>query len=289
MTLVSATARRPVVIFLAMITISGAATATDNKGSAQQLMREVVNTEVKSADSDHSHWMYRQHDVEPNKDIVQECVQTAEGEICRHLEQNGHPLTGSEQQQEQKRIHGLLSNPDQERKAQRARNHDGDQAVRMLKMLPDAFNYSDDGQDGGYLRLKFEPNPDFDPPTREARVFYAMRGTVLVDPKSKRLVQLKGKLFKDVEFGWGLLGKLYQGGTFLVKRADVGEGHWDTTLLDVDIHGKALFFHTINAQQREVTTEYKKVSDGLTLSQGASLLLSPNSQGKPTVAASGGK
>jgi len=256
--------------------------------SAQQLIREVVENEVKATDNDHSHWMYRQHHVDPSKNLVQECVQTKDGEICRHLEQDGHPLTGAEQQQEQKRIHGLLSNPEQERRVQKAKNHDGDEAIKMLKMLPRAFRYSYDGQEGDYIRLKFEPDPDFSPPSHEARVFHAMTGTVLVDPKAKRLVELKGKLFKDVDFGWGLLGRLYQGGTFLVKRADVGDGHWDTTLLDVDIHGKALFFHTINAQQREVTTDYRKVSDALTLSQGASMLLSPPAQSKASASASGG-
>lgn len=291
MTLISAAKYLLATVGLGLFAASITAFAADNPGSqlsAQQLIREVVNTEVKAADSDHTHWMYRQHHVDPTKDILQECVQTKEGEICRHLAENGHPLTGNEQQQEQKRIHSLLDNPDQERKAQKARNHDGDEAVGMLKMLPNAFLYTFDGQDGDFVRLKFEPNPNFTPPSREARVFHAMTGTVLVDSKAKRLAELRGKLFKDVDFGWGLLGKLYQGGTFLVKRAEVGDGHWDSTLMDVNIHGKALFFHTINAQQREATTDYTKVSDALSLAQGASMLLAPNTQSKTAAAASGG-
>jgi hypothetical protein len=245
-----------------------------------ELVRTVVKNEVKAANSDHSHWMYRQHHVDPTTDILEECVQSKDGDICRHLAENGHPLTGADEEREQKRVHNLISNPPQEQKVQKAKAHDGDEALRLLKMLPDAFHYTHDGRDGEYVRLKFEPNPDFDPPTREARVFHAMTGTLLVDPKADRMVELRGKLIKDVDFGWGLLGRLYQGGTFLVKRQDVGDGHWDTTLLDVDIHGKALFFHTINAQQREVTTDYRKVSSGLTLAQAASMLFSPDLQAK---------
>jgi hypothetical protein len=248
--------------------------------SANEFIRQVVDSEVKAINSDHSRWMYHQHHVDPNSDIVQECVQTNDGEICRHLAEWGHVLTPAEQQQERQRIHNLLSDATQQRKAQKARNHDGDEALKMLRMLPDAFRYQYDGQDGPDVRLKFQPNPDFVPPTREARVFHAMAGTVLVDPKAKRLVELKGMLTKDVDFGWGLLGHLYQGGTFEVKRGDVGDGHWETSVLDVNIHGKALFFHTINAQQREDTTDYKKVPDNLNLAQGASLLFSPNLQAK---------
>lgn len=248
--------------------------------SADELIRQVIDTEVKASNSDHSHWMYRQHHVDPDSDVVQECVDTKDGEICRHLAEWGHQLTPAEQQQEQQRIHNLLSDASQERKAQKARNHDGDEALKMLRMLPDAFCYQYDGEDGQYVRLKFQPNPDFLPPSREARVFHAMAGMVLVEPKAKRLVELRGKLIKDVDFGWGLLGHLYQGGTFHVKRENVGDGHWEMALLDVNIHGKALFFHTINAQQREDTTDYKKVPDNLDLAQGASLLFSPNLQAK---------
>jgi hypothetical protein len=270
----------PLAIMLCVACFS--AWAGDPNGGSQppaQLIRHVVDKEVQAIDADHSHWMYRQHHVDPTKNIVEECVQTKDGDLCRHLAEDGHPLT---EQQERKRINNLLNNPEQERKAQKAKNHDGDEALRLLKMLPDAFSYQYDGQEGQYVRLKFQPNPDFTPPTREARVFHAMAGVVLVDAKAQRLAELKGKLVKDVDFGWGVLGHLYQGGTFAVKRQDVGDGHWDITLLDVDIHGKALFFHTINAQQREVTTDYKKVSDNLNFAQGASMLFSPNLQAKAT-------
>src|SRR5690242_10099906 len=97
-------------------------TPADNQAasvSPAQLIREVVDAEVKATDADHSHWMYRQHHVDPNKDIVQECVQTKDGDICRHLAEGGHTLNSAEQQQEQKRIHNLLDNPEQERKADR--------------------------------------------------------------------------------------------------------------------------------------------------------------------------
>jgi len=75
-----------------------------------------------------------------------------------------------------------------------------------------------------------------------------------------------------------MLGRLNKGGTFEVKREDVGEGHWVTTLLNVHIYGKALFFKTINAEQREVTDNFKRVPDRLTLAQGATMLETPGLQ-----------
>jgi hypothetical protein len=43
-------------------------------------------------------------------------------------------------------------------------------------------------------------------------------------------------------------------------------------VLDVHIHGKALFFKTINTEQHQVDEHFKRVPDHLTLEAGASLL-----------------
>lgn len=246
----------------------------------QQLVRQVVDHEVQMDNTDHSHWLYKQTHKDPSKNVVKECVDTKQGTICRRLAEGGHPLDSAEQKAEKRRIHDLLINPAEQRKEQKARREDGDRALQMLKMLPDAFRYHYDGEEGNLVRLKFEPNPGFNPPNREARVFHAMSGFLWVDREQKRLTQLKGRLTRDVKFAGGLLGHLDSGGTFEVKREDVGGGHWDNVLLDVNIHGKVLFFKTINAEQHEVTEDYKRVPDDLTLTQGVSLLEKPDSETK---------
>jgi hypothetical protein len=260
--------------------LTGVASANSQPGDPQVLVREVVDHEVQMDNADHSHWRYRQAHTEPAKSVLKECVDTMQGTICRRLAEEGHPLTPAEQKLEKRRIQTLVNNPAEQRKEQKARREDGDKALQMMKMLPEAFRYHYDGEDRGLVRLKFEPNPAFNPPTREARVFHCMSGFLWVDPQQKRLTQLKGRLTREVKFGGGLLGHLDPGGTFEVKREDVGSGHWETTLLDVNIHGKALFFKTINAQQHEVTDSFKRVPDDLTLGQAASLLEKPGTEAK---------
>ena len=44
------------------------------------------------------------------------------------------------------------------------------------------------------------------------------------------------------QVGWGWLGHLDKGGTLLVTQQDLGSGHWELTMLDVEMNGKALFF-----------------------------------------------
>lgn len=282
-----------VALFLFSVELAAFTLSSDSKPlsppnmSADELVRQVVANETQLVDSDHSHWMYRQHHVEDGKDTLKECVDTDQGALCRLIAEGGHPLSQSEQAKEKERLAELVKNPERQRKLQEARKKDGDQALKMLKMLPNAFHYEYAGTEGDLVKLKFVPNPQFTPPDRESRVFHAMVGFMWVNRDAKRLVELSGKLTRDVDFGFGLLGHLYRGGTFQVKRADVGDGHWETTLLDVKIRGKALFFKTINADQRETTDNFAKAPGKLTMAEGMKMLEVPNRslQAKATSAA----
>jgi hypothetical protein len=271
-----------VALFLFSVELAAFTLSSDSKPSsppnmsADELVRRVVANETQLVDSDHSHWIYRQHHVEDGKDTLKECVDTDQGALCRLIAEGGHPLSQSEQAKEKERLAELVKNPERQRKLQEARKKDGDQALKMLKMLPNAFHYEYAGTEGDLVKLKFVPNPQFTPPDRESRVFHAMVGFMWVDRDAKRLVELSGKLTRDVDFGFGLLGHLYRGGTFQVKRADVGDGHWETTLLDVKIRGKALFFKTINADQRETTDNFAKAPGKLTMAEGMKMLEVPN-------------
>jgi len=282
-----------VALFLFSVELAAFTLSSDSKPSsppnmsADELVRQVVANETQLVDSDHSRWIYRQHHVEDGKDTLKECVDTDQGALCRLIAEGGHPLSQSEQAKERERLAELVKNPERQRKLQEARKKDGDQALKMLKMLPNAFHYEYAGTEGDLVKLRFVPNPQFTPPDRESRVFHAMVGFMWVDRDAKRLVELSGKLTRDVDFGFGLLGHLYRGGTFQVKRADVGDGHWETTLLDVKIRGKALFFKTINADQRETTDNFAKAPGKLTMAEGMKMLEVPNRslQAKATSAA----
>jgi hypothetical protein len=66
-------------------------------------------------------------------------------------------------------------------------------------------------------------------------------------------------LISDVEFVFGILGKLHKGGSFEVVQSEVASQDWEMSLLDVHISGRALFFHTIGEQQHEVRSHFKPV------------------------------
>jgi hypothetical protein len=75
-------------------------------------------------------------------------------------------------------------------------------------MIPDALTFSYAGRDGSLIRLSYQPNPSFQPRSREARVFHEMEGDMWVHETQRRLVRIQGQLIADVKFAGGLQSAL---------------------------------------------------------------------------------
>jgi hypothetical protein len=239
--------------------------------SANELARKVITNELKFQD-DHTNWMYRLEKEQDGKKQVEEIIETKEGSLSRLLSINDHPLTAKQQAEEDRRVQELMTSRSAKRKLQQALDAETLQGRRLFKMLPDAFVFNRAGGDENLVKLTFRPNPDFHPPSMEARVFHDMEGEMWVDCKQERLAAFSGHLTQDVKFGLGLLGHLDKGGHFEVRQAEVVPGHWDMTAMSVDMTGKALLFKSIGVQKRENRRDFYQVSDDLTLTQAADIL-----------------
>jgi hypothetical protein len=239
--------------------------------SANDLARRVITNELRFKD-DHTNWMYRLEKEQYGKKQVEEIIETKEGSLSRLLSINDHSLTAKQQEEEDQRVQELMTSQSAKRKLQRVLDAETLQGRRLFKMLPDAFVFNYAGGDGNLVRLSFRANPNFRPPSLEARVFHDMEGEMWVDCKQERLAAFNGHLNQDVKFGFGLLGHLDKGGHFEVAQAEVVPGHWDMTSMSVEMTGKALLFKSIGVQKRENRRDFHQVSDDLTLTQAADML-----------------
>jgi hypothetical protein len=106
----------------------------------------------------------------------------------------------------------------------------------------------------------------------EARVFAAMAGEIVINKQQNRLQTIKGQLIHDVTFGWGLFGRMNQGGTFNVERRELAPGIWQITESHVHIDGHVLLFKTISEQEDEVKTDFRPTPPHTSLEQAATIL-----------------
>jgi hypothetical protein len=259
------------IILLGSSTLSQSKSETTGM-SANNLARTVVANELRVQNEEQSHWMYRLEKAESGRKQIQNILETKNGSLSQLLSIDGHPLDAKQRRKENERIQKLVSHPDEQRKLQQASNKKAEEGARLFRILPDVFLFSYAGRQGNLVTLSFTPNPNFQPPSLEARVFHGMEGEMTVDTKQERLVALNGHLMEDVKFGFGVLGHLDSGSKFEVGQTEVIPGHWEMTALNVDMKGKALLFKTIGVQVTENHSDFHRVADDLTLEEAADIL-----------------
>jgi hypothetical protein len=237
---------------------------------ARKIVQQAVNVELAADNADHSRWIFHEVDRKPKSMVVQWVAQTAKGAVTRVLVRNGQQLSTSQQR---KNVEAFVHDPNAQARQRQAGQRDDEQATAMLKLLPVAFVWTETGKNAQTTTLHFKPDPKFRPPDRKARVFSAMEGDLMVDNSQHRIQELKGRLIHDVNFGFGLLGRLRSGGTFDVERRQVGQGVWQITESHIHIQGYALLFMTISEQEDDVKTSFSREPDNVSLEQAASAVM----------------
>ena len=192
------------------------------------------------------------------------------------------PLNPQQKQVEEARLNQLLKDPAELARKRQREKEDAERINRIVRAMPDAFFYEYDGTEPAkpglgkegtsLVRLKFRPNPKYDPPSHVEQILQGMQGHLLIDPRQHRIARIDGTLLKDVGFGWGILGHLDKGGHFLVEQADVGDGSWDIARMSLTFTGKILLFKRLDIKSTEVFSEFRSVPVGLSFAQAIDLL-----------------
>jgi len=247
------------------------------------LVRQVVAHEIAANKADGRH-MFRSRKQTPKGSQTHLYVETNEALAGMLVAVNDQSISAEQRQQEEGHLAWLINNPDQLRKKQAREKEDAERTLRVVKALPDAFRYeytelesgdSELGKPGDQMiRLKFIPNPAYSPPSRVEQVLAGMQGYVIIDSTARRLARIDGTLFRDVSFGWGIVGRLDKGGHFRVQQADVGDGSWEITAISLKMTGKILMFRGLNIISDETFSDFQRVPANLTFAKGVDLLKS---------------
>ncbi len=228
--------------------------------AADHALRTAMESELRAEKADDSLWKYTDQNAEAGKRTTAHAIETPQGELRRLVAMNGQPLAAAADRKECDRIRSFVSDPEAQAKARKSDAHDDAQAEAFLKMLPDAFIWTVGAETPETLTLHYRPNPEFRPPSLEARVLAVMAGEMVIARQGNRIQSLSGRLTQDVKFLWGALGRMNAGGTFDVERRQVAPGHWEITENHVHIGGHALF-KSIGQNSDEVKTGWAPSED----------------------------
>ncbi len=199
--------------------------------------------------------------------IREQEIETVDGAVHRLLSVDGREPSPSEKKQNDERLRDLRQNP--RARLELKKNSEADQELfaDLLRVLPEAFLFQDQGTQGSFEKLDFRPNPTYKPKTNEEKVLHAMSGVILIDLDEKRLARLSATLTQQVDFGYGLIGHVQKGGTVDVNRIRLAPGIWKTSSFRIDIKGRFVFFKTISKEQDEAHSDFKSLAPDTTIPQ----------------------
>jgi len=244
---------------------------------AQALVERAVAAEMRTAQDANHPMRYRLRKSSPRVTTVKEIFETRDGGVARLLSIGDKPLSAVDEEKEQARLDGLLSDPGRQRHRKQNEDADTGRALKVLRALPQAFLYQFAGTGWGSAgkveKFTFKPNPQFSPPDLETQVLTAMVGEIWIDSSQMRVVRLEGHLQQDIDFGWGILGRLNKGGWIVIEQADVGGHQWHIVRFQMVMSGRVLFknksFDTVEEQ-----TQFEPLPAGLSYRQAIQMLRS---------------
>jgi hypothetical protein len=255
-------------LLLALLTLTPAFPQSNQTQDPAALVRRAIQNREDAANT-HRPLRYLLRKTDDHRDTTKDIIETDQGDVARLIAVDNQPLLAEANQAELERLNTLANHPEiQEHRHQREQK-DADRVNRLMRLLPDAFLYRDQGTPpcptgkGICHHLSFSPNPGFEPPDVEANIFRGLAGEVWIDQVQERLTRLDAHVIANVDFGWGILGKLDKGGTIQLEQSDIGDHDWQLTRMKLNLKGKALMLKSLNIQLTEQATHFSQVPPGV--------------------------
>ena len=176
---------------------------------------------------------YRSRKVNDKGDTTRVVIESRDGSVARLIERNGQPLTPEEDRNERERLQAALSSPEEF-----ARHHKRDAASRgyasdLVGQLPKAMLFTftpgqpqPTGASGPQVVIDFKPDPAFRPPTMISEMLTGVAGRMWIDRETGHLTRAEARVLHPVNFGWGMLARIHEGGTIEFEQSNVGSGRW---------------------------------------------------------------
>jgi hypothetical protein len=247
------------------------------------LVRRAVQLRLEEEKS-HRPVRYVLRKTDGDHETTKEIVETKDGDVARLIAINGQPLTAEQEQAEINRLDTLAAHPEMQERRRRSEQRDAARIDQLVGMLPDSEVYKLEGMvscgASQCYRLSFAPNPNFETPNLEADVLRGFAGEVWIEETQQRLVRLDAHLVREVTIGFGILGRLNEGGTMQLQQEFEGNAQeWQPTVLKMNLSGKALMVKTVNIKINELASDFSPVPPDLGYRDAIALLKKPGTFG----------
>lgn len=185
---------------------------------------------------------YRMRKVDARNDITRDMIESRDGTVARLVQRNGKPLTPAEDAAEVARLNSLLHSPKEffrhQERSVSARNY----SIQIVHEIPKAFIFEyAPGQPqtpsttGPQVVIDFRPDPAYHSPSMVTNPLTGVAGRLWIDRTTRHVVRIQGRVTRPVDVGWGVVARVYPGGTVEFEQTRAGGDRWAYSHLHQDL------------------------------------------------------
>ena len=214
---------------------------------------------------------------------VRDVINTRQGPVTRLRGRDGHPLDQEADSAERARLQDMLDSPSIMERHAKTRESERKYSSQLLQALPDALLFTPSpgqpqtpGAPGPETVLDFAPNPNFHPASTVTEGLSNIEGRVWLDTASGHMVRLEGRIRAATDFRFGILARIYPGGTVLFQQQPLDQNHWVFSHLDSHLVIRELLLHKQAEDTTLDYTSYTALPASLDWRQAVNMLLQEN-------------
>jgi hypothetical protein len=214
-------------------------------------------------DDDHP-MRYRMRKVDRKGDTTREVIESAQGNVARMVQRDGRPLSAAEDAAERDRLNDILKSPQDFLKHEERGSAERNYVVQLIKLLPSAMIYTyapgqpqPPGSTSRQIVIDFRPDPAFHPPTMISELLTGLAGRVWIDARAQTMTRIQGTVLHPVNFGWGVVAKIYPGGSIELEQQLVGGKRWAYSHLEEDLTVREMMLRTVKDKTQMNAWDFK--------------------------------
>ena len=216
---------RPLLISICFASFAAAQSRTQ---AGPELIRQSVANELAS-DFVTQNCSYQYHRQVSGKWETWLMVNSRDLLVGKLIRIDNAPIPPDREEKEDRRLKDVLANSAEQAEQRKQQRRFEDRLRALVRAIPQAFEFTETQTEIGpekhkWVHFAFRPAANFKPPGSDLEILRGLEGTMVVDATKSQILQFNAHLFRDVDFGWGMLVHLKKDGNLFFQR-DPAEGN----------------------------------------------------------------
>jgi hypothetical protein len=130
------------------------------------------------------------------------------------------------------------------------------------------------GETRRQIVIDYRPDPAFHPPTMMAELLTGLSGRLWIDAQTERLTRIEGLVLRPVNLGWGVVARVYPGGTLEFEQQNIADSSWVSSKVDEHLKIRAMMLKTEEQNTQMHAYNFRVLPARMSLQDAVGALLS---------------